>query len=138
MCLVFLHSGFQKVQLITMLLSMLLPFFNSIFFLEIFCKLTMVRYNLDFLRIGFYSANKEKLGVRVTCLASWKQRIPMANSCIEFLTDLEMKHGREPVIVFLAAMQGCSYLKSRGIPESHREMQHYGNHPTLLRNKTHI
>ena len=59
----------------------------------------------------------------------------MANSCIEFLTDLEMKHCREPVIVFLAAMQGCSYLKSRGIPESHREMQHYGNHPTLLRNK---
>ena len=30
----------------------------------------MARYNLDFLGIEFYSAYKEKLGERVTCLAN--------------------------------------------------------------------
>ena len=45
----------------------------------------------------------------------------MANSCIEFLTDLAMKHGCKPVIIFLAVMQGCSYLKSQAFRKSQRD-----------------
>ena len=48
----------------------------------------------------------------------------------------EMKHGCELVITGLAAMQGCSYLKSQASGKSWRVPQYYyGNHPTQQNNK---
>ena len=44
--------------------------------------------------------------------------------------DLEMKHGRELVIIGLAATQGCSYLKRQATGKSRRGFDNYGNHPT--------
>ena len=40
--------------------------------------------------------------------------------------SIEMKHGRELVIIGLVAMQGCSYLKSQGSGEPWR--------PTIMEN----
>ena len=37
--------------------------------------------------------------------------------------SIEMKHGRELVIIGLVAMQGCSYLKSQGSGEPWRDPQ---------------
>ena len=44
-----------------------------------------------------------------------------------------MKHGWELVIIGLAAMQGCFYLKSQ-VLESHKEIHNYGKHPTPQNN----
>ena len=44
--------------------------------------------------------------------------------------DQEMKHGRELVVIGLAAKQGCSYLKRQATGKSRRGFDNYGNHPT--------
>ena len=41
-----------------------------------------------------------------------------------------MKHGRELVIIGLAAKQGCSYLKRQATGKSRRGFDNYGNHLT--------
>ena len=47
--------------------------------------------------------------------------------------NIQMKHGWELVIIGLAAMQGCFYLKSQ-VLESHKEIHNYGKHPTPQNN----